>query len=283
MTDKSLTTTHTAIMEQPGNAVLDVNVLQQSREILNLVSDIQIFNSDGKVNNLIDIGFPGGNRLPCYFFKINKLSYDEDYPHREALENVIMSLDNEAFNFVYLLEGTEEGVSLYLGVVKNHHPNQKDAQANDYGKLIEKVFEGNFNGSVLERLKNNTIRDVIIGGAKKFTEAQSEKGSLAITTARPLAHGKLNGRDITLVEYSIKTGRKHQIRAQSSLHGHSLAGDRSYGGKQCQELKREYYLHACSLTFPADNPLELPQIIKCPLPDDFIHLLECCEIKNPEL
>ena len=179
MTDKSLTTTHTAIMEQPGNAVLDVNVLQQSREILNLVSDIQIFNSDGKVNNLIDIGFPGGNRLPCYFFKINKLSYDEDYPHREALENVIMSLDNEAFNFVYLLEGTEEGVSLYLGVVKNHHPNQKDAQANDYGKLIEKVFEGNFNGSVLERLKNNTIRDVIIGGAKKFTEAQSEKGSLA--------------------------------------------------------------------------------------------------------
>lgn len=179
MPDKSLTTTHTAIMGQPGNAALDVNVLQQSREILNLVSDIQIFNSDGKVNNLIDIGFPGGNRLPCYFFKINKLSYDEDYPHREALENVIMSLDNEAFNFVYLLEGTEEGVSLYLGVVKNHHPNQKDSQANDYGKLIEKVFEGNFNGSVLERLKNNTIRDVIIGGAKKFTEAQSEKGSLA--------------------------------------------------------------------------------------------------------
>ena len=178
MPDKSLITANTAIMEQPG-AALDVNVLQQSREILNLVSDIQIFNSDGKVNKLIDIGFPGGNRLPCYFFKINKLSYDEDYPHREALENVIMSLDNEAFNFVYLLEGTEEGVSLYLGVVKNHHPNQKDAQANDYGKLIEKVFEGNFNGSVLERLKNNTIRDVIIGGAKKFTEAQSEKGSLA--------------------------------------------------------------------------------------------------------
>ena len=175
MPDKSLITANTAIMEQPG-AALDVNVLQQSREILNLVSDIQIFNSDGKVNKLIDIGFPGGNRLPCYFFKINKLSYDEDYPHREALENVIMSLDNEAFNFVYLLEGTEEGVSLYLGVVKNHHPNQKDAQANDYGKLIEKVFEGNFNGSVLERLKNNTIRDVIIGGAKKFTEAQSEKG-----------------------------------------------------------------------------------------------------------
>ena len=140
MPDKSLITANTAIMEQPGNAALDVNVLQQSREILNLVSDIQIFNSDGKVNKLIDIGFPGGNRLPCYFFKINKLSYDEDYPHREALENVIMSLDNEAFNFVYLLEGTEEGVSLYLGVVKNHHPNQKDAQANDYGKLIEKIL-----------------------------------------------------------------------------------------------------------------------------------------------
>ena len=179
MPGKSLTTVNASVAEQTDNAALSVDVLQQSKEILNLVSDIQIFNSDGKVNSLIDIGFPGGNRLPCYFFKINKLSYDEDYPHREALENVIMALDNEAFNFVYLLEGTEEGVSLYLGVVKNHHPNQKDAQANDYGQLIEKVFEGNFNGSELERLKNNTIRNIIIGGAQKFTEAQSENGSLA--------------------------------------------------------------------------------------------------------
>ncbi len=163
-----------------------------------------------------------------------------------------------------------EGAQWFSDCIKDH----------TIGKKYTGIAEGNLTDTENweDKLADSEERD---GGF--YTVSKSEKGSLAITTARPLAHGKLNGRDLTLVEYSIKTGRKHQIRAQSSLHGHSLAGDRSYGGKQCQELKREYYLHACSLTFPADNPLELPQIIKCPLPDDFIHLLECCEIKNPEL
>ena len=158
-----------------------------------------------------------------------------------------------------------------------------------------------------ESIKNHTVQKKYIGLAEGKFEKQelwedkltdSEKtvngfhtvknveddseGQSAITTATPLAWGRLNNIDVTLVEYQIKTGRKHQIRAQSKIHGHPLAGDKAYGGKlKCKG--REYFLQAYSLSFPQDNPLNLPQQIKMGLSPDFIDLLQCCEIENPGL
>ena len=124
-----------------------------------------------------------------------------------------------------------------------------------------------------------------------YTVSQNTHGQLAQTSARPLAHGNLNGAPVTLVEFSIKTGRKHQIRAQSLIHKHPLAGDKAYGAKpfpvnnkeNSKIFGREYYLQAFSLSFPQNNPLGLPEEIKIPLSDDFISLLQYCEIKNPGL
>ena len=42
------------------------------------------------------------------FYKINRLTFDEEYPHREAFENVLQALNNNAFNFVYILDGEED-------------------------------------------------------------------------------------------------------------------------------------------------------------------------------
>ncbi len=156
-----------------------------------------------------------------------------------------------------------------------------------------------------EGIKNHTISKKYYGLAEgrleekeewqdKLTDSQAENqtfhtvtkdenGQLAITVASPLAYGHLGNIECTLVEYAIKTGRKHQIRIQSQLHGHSLAGDKAYGGHKDKNLKREYYLQAYSLTFPEDNPLELPQEIKIGLSPDFKTILEYCEIKNPGL
>lgn len=121
-----------------------------------------------------------------------------------------------------------------------------------------------------------------------YTVEESEQGLTAITKASPLAYGSLNGLSVTLVEYSIKTGRKHQIRAQSALHKHPLAGDTAYGGESLKELglknpEREFFLQAFSLSFPQDNPISMPEEIKIGLSPDFIRLLEYCEIENPGL
>lgn len=157
-----------------------------------------------------------------------------------------------------------------------------------------------------EAIKNHTVQKKYYGLAEgKLSDTENWEDTLyadqtsqssrtpqsAQTIARPLAWGHLGSRDYTLVEYAIKTGRKHQIRIQSQLHGHPLAGDKTYGGKALPELKelkdkeikREYYLQAYSLSFPENNPLDLPPEVKIALSSDFIAVLECCEIKNPGL
>ena len=116
-----------------------------------------------------------------------------------------------------------------------------------------------------------------------YTVEENEDGLKAETIARPVAKGKVKGKNITLIEYSIKTGRKHQIRTQSALHKHPLAGDSAYGGQKQKEFKREFYLQAYSLSFPSDNPLNLPSEIKIKLSSDFIQVLKYCEIENPGL
>ena len=49
------------------------------------------------------------------------------------------------------------------------------------------------------------------------------------TIARPLLYGRYNGRDYTLTEAQILTGRTHQIRAQLANAGYPLYGDSKYG------------------------------------------------------
>ncbi len=109
------------------------------------------------------------------FFKINLLTFDEEYPHREAFENVLQSLDNEAFNFVYILSGNESGIELYIGVAKNHNENKpilgKLLNAANYGKNIAGAFEGNFGGSSLEKLTGQNLADSIINSARQFKNA----------------------------------------------------------------------------------------------------------------
>ena len=109
------------------------------------------------------------------FYKVRRLTFEEDYPHREAFENVLQTQDNEAFNFVYILDGDERGIELYLGVVRNHNPNRAELgkmfKAVDRGKILSSVFEGNFGGSVLERLKGAELDEIMFDVPKKFRNA----------------------------------------------------------------------------------------------------------------
>ena len=109
------------------------------------------------------------------FFKVIRLTFDEDYPHREAFENVLQALDNAAFNFVYILNGDENGINLYIGVVKNQKKNKpvlgKLMNAANYGRNIVGSFEGNFGGSVLEKITGKDLTDAVFDSVKSFKNA----------------------------------------------------------------------------------------------------------------
>lgn len=109
------------------------------------------------------------------FFKVDRLTFDEEYPHREAFENVLQALDNDAFNFVYILNGDANGIELYIGVVKNQNENKpflgKLMNATNYGRSIVGSFEGNFGGSQLEKLTGKNLTDVVFDSVNQFKNA----------------------------------------------------------------------------------------------------------------
>lgn len=150
-------------------------------EIVNLTNTIELFDLfhfvqkidvDRALEKIADIGYPGEDGLNIYddmcFYRVKKLSYDEEYPRREAFENVLNSLDNEAFNFIYILSGNNHGVELDIGVVKNHRNNRKTLSTVNYGEIIENAFEGNFNGSLLKKMENDELQEKIVKQIKKY-------------------------------------------------------------------------------------------------------------------
>ncbi|WP_246040232.1 ATP-binding protein [Ectobacillus funiculus] len=95
------------------------------------------------------------------FFKLCSLTYDDKLPYREAIENILSTLENEYFNFVYLLSGDLTGITIYLGIVKNCDL-ATDFSVAKYGRKLEAAFNGYFQGSILEKLVAEQVEKEII-------------------------------------------------------------------------------------------------------------------------
>lgn len=85
------------------------------------------------------------------------------------------------------------------------------------------------------------------------------------------------------LEVKLETGRMHQIRLQSSTHGHPILGDATYGSTFPfgayfdEERKREIALHARSISFQ-DPTLRTPVQLEAPLPPVWDFLMTAIDI-----
>ncbi len=83
----------------------------------------------------------------------------------------------------------------------------------------------------------------------------------------------------TLLEVTLKTGRKHQIRAHMASIGHPITGDKLYGFKNQQipsDLKRQFlhasYLKIGNAEFSSELPEDLQKVLeKLPPKNDSDH------------
>ncbi|MEA3212460.1 MAG: rRNA synthase [Chthoniobacter sp.] len=101
---------------------------------------------------------------------------------------------------------------------------------------------------------------------KVFTAPPSERTRHAITHYRVLARTQWR----TLVQLTLETGRRHQIRVQLAAAGCPVVGDKKYGAKS--DPAKRLALHACALRFPhPETGQELR--FESPLPKDLARLV----------
>ena len=181
-------------MDEKEIATINQTAINQSNEVLGLFESLQVSNQETKITALYKNSFPKNNNLELTdqcFFKVKKLAYDKDYPHREAFENVLLSLGNSAFNFVYVLEGYGDSIELYIGVVKNGNSNTGSLNATDYGPNLKKIFEGNFNGSELEPVRGEKLKTFSSGNIFSLNNITA-----GVITGIPSVNELENGKDV---------------------------------------------------------------------------------------
>lgn len=142
-------------------------------------------------------------------------------------------------------------------------PEAKEAMQHNWNNMVldrtyVAVLEGeveNDEGTVKSYLAENSRHEV-------YSTDNPEEGRLAVTRYRVLRRG--HGR--SLVEFSLDTGRKNQIRVHAKEMGHPIIGDKRYGAKT-SPLHR-LALHARSLRFAHPSTFK-DMHFETPIPSKF--------------
>lgn len=173
----------------------------------------------------------------------------------------VMRLDRETSGLIIIAKDgyAHNTLAVHGNIIKRY-------KALTYGKWDKD--SGTIDIPIARRPGSVMIRDCVTDGS----------GRESITHYSVLAY--YPGKDVSLVEYRLETGRCHQIRVHSLYMGHPLVGDGLYGPNSIDNPSDRYpqsssldravgrvALHAYSLKFtdPFDNS---EKVFESPLPED---------------
>jgi RluA family pseudouridine synthase len=152
----------------------------------------------------------------------------------EHLKALTKSPAQQAF-IVHRLDRETSGLMMFA----RSRPIQAVLQQN--WKDVTKKYLAVVEGALAKA--NGTIRDNLVESKSLRMHRVERGGEPAITHYRVLR----TGQDKSLVELTLETGRKNQIRVQMAGLGHPIVGDRKYGATI--DPARRLALHSCELKF----------------------------------
>ena len=119
---------------------------------------------------------------------------------------------------------------------------KRHLQAQFEARTVERVYIALVRGRV--RREAGTLESRLVEDRSlRVRPTSGPEGKTAITSYRVIGHGQ----DTTLLELSLGTGRRRQIRVQLAAIGHPIVGDREHGGPAGPF--RRLCLHASRLGF----------------------------------
>ena len=144
----------------------------------------------------------------------------------------------------------------------------KEAMQHNWNNMVlSRTYVAVVEGKVEE--ESGTVRSYLAETSQYevYSTQNPEEGQLAITRYKRLdcRHG------YSLIELSLDTGRKNQIRVHMKDLGHPIVGDRKYGAKSSP--LRRMALHARTLRFV--HPVTRKDMLfETPIPSRFLSLLK---------
>ena len=143
--------------------ILLENLKKIDSKLVNEVKKQDLFTD---IYEVTDFDLLGENFGDIALYKINEITYEEEEkaPRREAFENVLGALRDSFNNFLYIILGTKEKVSIYFGVAKNSYIDSSNSilELQDVGDMILKPsIEGNFRGSKIKEIISDEKEEVL--------------------------------------------------------------------------------------------------------------------------
>lgn len=131
-----------------------------------------------------------------------------------------------------------------LLVFAKSEATKRSLQAQFEARTVERVYVALVRGKV--RREAGTLESRLVEDKSlRVHPTSGPEGKTAITSYRVIGHGQ----DTTLLELSLGTGRRRQIRVQLAAIGHPIVGDREHGGpsgpfrRLCLHAKRLGFVH----------------------------------------
>lgn len=181
--------------------------------------------------------------------------------HKVMLYEKRKNKNNKVF-IVHRLDKDTSGLVLFAKDEKIKYKLQ-----NNWDKETKRGYVAVVHGKTKDK---DTLKSYLVETKTLLVHSTPDKkiGKLAITEYKKLMENKR----LTLLNINIKTGRKNQIRVQLADNGNEIVGDKKYGEKKFDPLRR-LCLHAnyLEIIHPVTNK---KMVFETEIPKVFTNLFE---------